>query len=57
VHGTVVEQRQDGAADVAAPDAMAPAATSAAASHLVPPKSMAASLSVHLSLSFRSIMN
>jgi hypothetical protein len=59
VHGPVVEQRQDGAADISAADAMAPVAATAApaAAHLVPPISMAASLSLHLAFSFRSIMN
>jgi hypothetical protein len=56
VHGPVVEQRQDRAADVAAPDAVASATESAAASHLVPSVSVTASLSVHRSSS-RSIMN
>jgi hypothetical protein len=57
VHGPVVEQRQYRAADVAAADAMASPALSTTAPHLVPPISMAASLSVHLCCSFRSIMN
>jgi hypothetical protein len=57
VHGPVVEQREDGAADVAAADAMASPATSSTAPHLVPPISVAASLSVHLLCSFRSITN
>jgi hypothetical protein len=54
VHGPVVEQRQDRAADVAAADAVTSSAATAA--HLMPPVSVAASLSVHLSFSFRSIM-
>jgi hypothetical protein len=57
VHGPVIEQRQNRAAYVTAANAMAPPAVTSSTAHLVPPKSTAASLSVHLRLSFRSIMN
>src|SRR5262249_28339213 len=52
MHGPIGEQREDSAADVASANPMATSAP-----HLVPPESVAASLSMHLRCSFRSIMN
>jgi hypothetical protein len=55
VLGPVVAQREYGAANFTAAAAMAPPAVATTAPHLVPPVSVAASLSVHLCCSFRSI--
>jgi hypothetical protein len=57
MHRPVVEQRQNRAANVASADAMPSSAAASTAGHLVPSIFVTASLSVHLSCSFRSIMN